>query len=151
MEKTYQFETVLIRGSMGLFAEFPFDCQKEFGSRRAIRVKVTIKDKTFKMSLLPGGRTGHWLQFKKETRELIGKEEGDSVWISLEQDFEIPEIEIPEYLAWLLENEPEQKKLFDKLPVSARKFWVENIEETKNDETKVERINKMFEYLRSRP
>lgn len=148
MSKKYEYETILIKSSTGVFAEFPFDSFKEFGTRKAIRVKVSFDGHAYSMSLMPRGNNSHWMHIKKDIRDGIGKAEGDSVKISLEQDFVIPEIPVPDYLQWLLDDDPAMKKAFHKLPVSARKFWVEYLEETKNDDTKVERINKLFEYIR---
>jgi uncharacterized protein YdeI (YjbR/CyaY-like superfamily) len=39
-------------------------------------------------------------------------------------------------------------KAFGKMPNSAKKFWIEGINEIKYEETKVERINRFFEFLR---
>lgn len=148
MTKKYEYETILVKYSTGVFAEFPFDSFKEFGTRKTIRIKVTFDGHPYSMSLLPHGNNTHWMHVKKDIRDVIGKDEGDSVKITIEQDFEIPEIPVPDYLQWLLDDDPGMKKAFNKLPVSARKFWVEYLEETKNDDTKVERINKMFDYIR---
>ncbi len=38
------------------------------------------------MNLLPNGKGGHWLHLKKNIRNAIGKNEGDTVHIELEQD-----------------------------------------------------------------
>jgi uncharacterized protein YdeI (YjbR/CyaY-like superfamily) len=78
----------------------------------------------------------------------IGKEEGDTVEITVEKDDSPKSVKVPDYLQWLLENEPETMKAFGKMPNSAKIFWVEGIEEVKNEETKVERINRFFEYLK---
>ena len=93
------------------------------------------------MNLLPNGKDGHWLRLKKDICDAIGKYEGDMVSIELEKDNKPREIEIPEYLQWLLDNDPKMTKYFEKLPISGKKFWVGFIQETKNDDTKVHRIN----------
>ena len=149
MTKTFAYQTVLINGpNKWVYADFPFDSPKEFGSRSAIRVKVKFEGKPYEMSLLPNGKEGHWLHVRKEIRVAINKEEGDSVQIELEKDNSPKTVEIPEYLQWLLEDDTVSSKYFDKLPYSAKKFWITHIEEPKNDHTKVERVNRLFEYLR---
>jgi len=80
----------------------------------------------------------------------IGKEEGDTIKIVLEKDDSPRKIEIPDYLEWLLEEEPLMMKYYNKLPISARKFWIEFIEEPKSQDTKVERINRFFQFLKER-
>jgi len=148
MSRKFEYKTVLIKGAQnGVYADFPFDGVKEFGTRKPVPVKVLLEGKMFEMSLLPCGNGKHWLHIKKELRIAIGKDEGDTVNISLEKNNSLKAIEIPEYLQWLLENDGEMMKKFLKLPYSAKKFWIWHIEETKNEDTKVERINRLFDYL----
>jgi hypothetical protein len=148
MSRKFEYKTILIKGPQnGIFAEFPFDGVKEFGTRKPVPVKVFIDGRMVEMSLLPCGNGKHWLNIKKELRTAIEKDEGDTVTISLEKNNSLKAIEIPEYLQWLLENEVDLMKKFQKLPHSAKKFWIWHIEEPKNEDTKVERINRFFEYL----
>lgn len=150
MGKKYEYKTELIKGSQNfVYVEFPFDCFTEFGSRKAIRVKVSFGDEEYKMSLLPGGKGNHWLNVRKEIRQKIGKQEGDSISITVEKDDSARVVDIPDYLQWLFDEEPEMGKAFQKLSLFYKKFWIQGIEETKNEETKVERINKLFDFLRS--
>lgn len=151
MAEKYEYETILIKGpGLGVFAEFPFESARIFDTRKAIRVKATFDVKLFHMSLLPHGNGTHWLHLKKEIRDAIGKNEGDTVSICIEKDEKLPAIEIPEYLNWLLENEPEMMKKFNLLTLATKKFWVEFIEEVKSEEAKVQRINRLFEQLHHR-
>lgn len=149
MEKKFEYKTTLVKGPQnGIFAEFPFDVFKEFGSRKSVRVTVSFDGEFHQMSLLPRGNGKHWLHVRKEIRQLMGKEDGDTVSVTVEKDDSPRIIEIPDYLQWLLDDEPEMNKAFKKLSLFYKKFWVGTIEETKNEDTKVERINRLFEYLR---
>lgn len=149
MPKLFSYKAILKNGpNKWVYADFPFDSRKEFGTRRPVRVKVKFEGKLFEMNLLPNGKGGHWLQVRKEIRDAIGKKEGDSINIELEKDNSPKIVKIPEYLQWLLENDPVVSKHFEKLPYSAKKFWIGHIEEPKNDDTKVSRINRLFEFLR---
>ena len=150
MGKIFQYKTVLLKNQGGVYAEFPFDSFSEFGTRKPVRVKVSFDGHQYSMSLLPRGNGQHWMHVKKEIRVVLEKDDGDMIEVKVEQDFEIPGIIIPEYLQWLLDNDPEMKKSFQKMPISAKKFWLESIEETNNPDTKVERINRMFDFLRGR-
>jgi hypothetical protein len=150
MAKKFEYNTILIFGPQnGIFVEFPFDCFAEFGTRKSIRVKVSIEGKTYERSLLPRGNGNHWIQLRKEICNDIGKGEGDSVFVSVEKDESQRRVAVPDYLQWLLDDEPDMNRAFQKLSYFNKKFWVSGIEETKNEETKVERINKFFEFLRS--
>lgn len=151
MTKKFEYHTILIKGPQnGVFAEFPFDSFNEFGTRKPIPVKVLFDGKQVEMSLLPCGNNKHWLHVRKEIRIAIGKEEGDSVEITVEKNDSPKTIIIPDYLQWLLEDDPTMMRAFGKLPYSAKKFWIGAIEEMKNEDTKVERINRLFEYLKEK-
>lgn len=148
MIKRFDYKTVLINGPFkGIYAEFPFDSAMEFGTKKHVWCKVTVEGKNYSMNLLPNGNGGHWLHFKKEIRTAIGKEEGDTVTIQLEKDNTPRTIEVPEYLQWLLDNDPQMAKYFNRMPISGKKFWIGYVQEPKNDDTKVQRINRLFEYL----
>ncbi|HCE57676.1 MAG TPA: hypothetical protein DER09_07635 [Prolixibacteraceae bacterium] len=148
MEK-FEYETVLKNGpQLGVFADFPFDSQKIFGTRKAIPVIVQIDNKfSGELSLLPCGNGKHWLNLNRQIRLTIGKSEGDTVFITLQKNLTPTKPEIPEYLQWLLEDDLKMQKAFAKMPLSTRKFWIGYIEETKNEEVKVDKINRFFEYL----
>ena len=149
MTKKFEYRTILIKGGQnGIYAEFPFDVFKEFGTRKSVRVKASFEGKYYDMSLLPKGGGKHWLHVRKEIRQLIGKEEGDSVVVTIEKDDSPRIVKIPDYLQWLLDNEPVMKSAFQKLSPFYKKYWIGTIEEVKNEEIKVERINRFFRFLR---
>lgn len=149
MNRKFEYEAILIRGpQIGTYIEFPFDSYKEFGTRKPVPVKVSFDDYKTEMNLLPHGKNHHWLHVRKEIRDAIGKQEGDTVKVTVEKNNFPVSAPIPEYLKWLLDDEPEMKKAFEKVPPSARKFWIGAIEEVKNEDVKVERINRFFEFLR---
>ncbi|NOR76260.1 MAG: DUF1905 domain-containing protein [Draconibacterium sp.] len=53
MPKKFRYKTILIKGPQkGIYAEFPFDSAKKFGTRRLIRVKVEFNENLYFMSLL---------------------------------------------------------------------------------------------------
>lgn len=148
MPKKFTFQSVLVKGAFnGTYADFPFDSQTEFGTKKHVWCDVSLEGKTYSMNLLPNGKGGHWLHLKKEIRDAIGKQEGDTVNVELRKSDNARTIEIPEYLQWLLDNDKQMKKYFNKLNISGKRFWIDHIEDTKNEDTKVERINKFFEFL----
>ncbi|MFV0591764.1 MAG: YdeI/OmpD-associated family protein [Draconibacterium sp.] len=148
MPKKFSYKTTLIKGPMNsVYAEFPYDSRKEFNTNKHVWCKVSIEGKNYSMNLLPNGKNGHWLLLKKDIRDTIGKQEGDTVEIELEQNTKPRTVTVPDYLQWLLDNDPVMTKYFEKLTVSSKKFWIAQIEDTKNKDTKVERINRFFEFL----
>ena len=122
MTGKFEYKTLLIKGGQnGIYAEFPYDVYKEFGTRKAVRVKVSFDGSNYKMSLLPKGGGSHWLHVRKEIRLNIGKDEGDEISVCLEKDDSPRNVNIPEYLQWLLDNEPKMKVEFNKLSHFYRK------------------------------
>ena len=148
MSKVFKFSSTLEKGPLlGAYANFPFDSATEFGTRRHVWCKVKIHNNTWKMNLLPNGKGGHWLHLKKEIRNKIGKQIGDSVEIELQRSKKPQTVAIPDYLQWLLDEDKILLGYFNRLPISGKKFWIAHIQEPKNDDTKVERINRFFEFL----
>lgn len=148
MTKKFTYQTILIHGAnKGVYAEFPFDSKTEFGSLKPVRVNVDFDGLPYSMSLLPNGKGGHWLHVKKDIRTAIGKEEGDTISVGLQKDNSPKIVKIPDYLQWLLDEDEIVAKYFEKLPFSAKKFWVNYIQEPQKDDSKVERINRLFQVL----
>lgn len=150
MTKKFEYKTVLILGTQnGIFIEFPYDCFTEFGTRKAVRVNVSVEGKIHDRTLMPRGNGSHWIQLRKDFCLDIGKWEGDTVSVSVEKNDSPRSVKIPDYLQWLFDDEPEMKVAFQKMSYFNKNFWISGIEETKNEETKIERINKLFDFLRS--
>lgn len=144
----YKYSTELYSPEKGgVFAAFPFDCKTEFGTRAAIRVICTIDGYSKKCSLIPMGDGTHAIHVRKEIRQLIGKEEGDSVEITIIRDWSPRFIEIPEDLQWLLDDDPHLRKKFEKLSFSIREAIVKHIYEAKSEETRARRIEKMIDRI----
>ena len=148
MAKKFKYQTTLIKGPFkGVYAEFPFNSNKEFGTKKHVWCKIKVDGKAYSMNLMPNGIGGHWLHFKKEIRDTIGKHEGDTVNIELEKDNKPRTVLIPEYLQWLLDDDPQMARWFERMPISGKKFWIQHIEEPRKDGIKVKRINRLFEFL----
>lgn len=149
--KQYKFEGELHRGPNGLYyIDFPFDVNKEFGTRRQAAVKVWFDGYYERKSLLPKGGGMHMLTVSSTVRNAIGKADGDMVDVVVEQDTDPRTVDLPEDLQWLLENEPDVKDRFMRMGYSNQKFFVEWIVAAAGPDSRVSRINKLFEYL-SRP
>ena len=148
MAHKFEYTTLLVKGPQnGVFAHFPFQSAKIFGTRKPVRVKATFDGKSYEMNLLPHGNGRHWLHIKKEIRKAIGKDEGDMVAVFIEEDTSEKKVELPGYLKWLFENDREMMELFGKQSFSTQKYWVDFICEPKSDDAKVQRINRLFEFL----
>ena len=134
----------------GYCIDFPYDAMELFGTRSKVKIKVWIDGFYQRKSLLPKGNGSHYILVNMEARAAIGKNDGEKVSVVVEHDTEPRTVDIPEELQWLLDNEPDLKAEFGKLPYSARKFYISWIMETKDPDKKVKRINRVFEVLHER-
>lgn len=146
--KQFKYQGELYRGPNGAYyIDFPFDVFQEFGTRKQAPVKVWFEDFYERKSLLPKGGGKHWLTVSTTVRNAIGKSDGDIVSVIVEQDTDPRTVELPEDLQWLLDNEPDIKERFLKMGYSNQKFFVGWISTTSDPDSRVNRINKLFEYL----
>lgn len=151
METRIEFEGEFYKGPHGgIFIDFPFDAKEKFGKKGVIRIKVQFDHLSYRMSLLPRRIGSHYLHVRREIREALGKSEGDKVKIVIEADHDPPAVKLPEYLQWLLDDDPDMKRIFQDLSYSMKKQLVEYIEQPKTEDAKVHRVNRFFEILNDR-
>ena len=116
------------------------------GVKKSYRVKGKLD--TFpinQVALVPMGEGNFILPLKQSIRKEIKKTVGDKLKISLELD--TSEIELSPLLLESLEDVPQAKMKFDKLPPSHKKYYSRWIEEAKTEPTKVKRIVQAIEGL----
>lgn len=117
----------------------PFDVEKVFGAKR-VAVKALINDVEYRGSIVRmGGR--YLLGIPKAVREAAGVNAGEKVVITIEKDMEERTVVLPNDLAAGLEK----KGLignWDRLSYTHRKEQVRSIEEAKQPETRLRRIEK---------
>lgn len=84
MDKLYEFLAVIkkVDGINGAYVEIPFDVKKEFGKGR-VPVSATFDGEPYDGSLVRMGTPCHILGLRKDIRAKIGKQPGDTVWVTL--------------------------------------------------------------------
>ncbi len=145
--KKYSFTAIIeSAGDGGACILFPYDVEKEFGTRGRVPVKVTFDGVPYSGSMVKYGRPQHMLGILKGIREQIGKQPGDTVKVVLWKDEEVRTIEIPADFADRLKKE---KLLppFEKLSYTHRKEYIRWITEAKKEETRTRRLEKAVEML----
>lgn len=148
MNRQYKFQGEILRDLSGIgYVEFPFDVKAEFGSNKPVKIKVWFEGYFERKSLMPLGGGKFRITLSGKVREAIGRTFGDSVGVVVEKDTEPRTVETPEYLQWLLDNEPDMKKAYDRMPWSEKKFFTDYIIQASSDDTRVDRINLLFERL----
>jgi len=131
----------------GAFVIFPYDVEKEFGTKGRVPVKTTFEGVPYAGSLMRCGAQQHMLGILKELREQLGKKPGDKVEVEVWKDDGVRTVEIPPTFASLLKKE-KLLPVFEKLSYTHRKEYVRWITEAKKEETRSARLTKSVAMLR---
>ena len=151
MDHRFKFEGEFYKGPQGgIYIDFPFDVKESFGRTGVIRTKVWFDGVFYRLSLLPRSNGTNYFHIRKEIREALGKNEGDTLKVEVEPDHDPPDLELPDYLQWLLDNDSEMKDVFMKLSLSMKKQLVEYVRQPKTSDAVVNRVNRFFEFLGNR-
>ena len=109
------------------------------GIKKSFRVKGTIDDHAIKaIALLPMGEGDFIMPVNAGMRKAIMKRKGDAVKVSLEIDKAA--FKMSKALMECIEDDPDAKEYFNKLPGSHQKYYSKWIESAKIDSTKTKRI-----------
>jgi hypothetical protein len=147
--KEYEFDAVLIRreGMNATFIEFPYDVEKEFGTKGRVKVHAKFDGVEYRGSLVKMGHYCHILGVTQKIRKEINKNPGDTVHVILKEDTKPRIVEVPEDFAELLKKHPEAEKLFDAMSYTHRKEYVSGIEGAKREETRKRRLQKSIDMI----
>jgi hypothetical protein len=147
--KTYRFTAkVEAADGGGVYVLFPYDVEKEFGTRGKVPVKVTFDGVAYTGSLMKYGHPSHMLGMTKAMREQTGKGPGDTVNVELSKDDEIRSLEVPVQFVKAMKKEG-LMPFFETLSYTHRKEYCRWISEAKKEETRLKRVQKAVEMLKS--
>jgi hypothetical protein len=147
--KKYKFKATIQAGlGGGAGVLFPFDVEKEFGVKGRVPVKATFDGVAYAGSLMKCGDASHTLGVLKSIRQQIGKGPGDEVDVVVCKDEEERTVEFPAEFAKLME-ENGLLAAFEKLSYTPRREYCRWIDEAKKEETRLNRMRKAVEMLRS--
>ncbi|GAA0227521.1 DUF1905 domain-containing protein [Metaclostridioides mangenotii] len=84
MDKIYKFEAVIkkVPDINGAYIEIPFDVKEEFGKGR-VPVHATFDGEPYDGSLVRMKTPCHIIGIRKDIREKIGKQPGDTIKVTL--------------------------------------------------------------------
>jgi hypothetical protein len=133
-------------GGGGAYIFFPYDVEKEFGTRGRVPVQATFDGIPYSGSLVKYGQPQHMLGILKAVREQIGKQPGDKVKVALWKDEAVRTVEVPSDFTALLKKE-KLLALFEKLSYTHRREYVRWISEAKKAETRAARLTKAIAML----
>ena len=130
------------------YIDFPEDAYEVFGKRNLVKIKGFINDKPFKSNLFPKGNGFHAITIPLKLQKELGVKLHDEIMLSVEENFEIIPVPMPEELQEALDFDEEMFKLFYQQSPSMQKFQKIWINEGKHIETRINRIVALSEKLR---
>jgi hypothetical protein len=146
--KRYKFKAEIVSiTSGGAGVLFPYDVEKEFGTRGSVPVQATFDGVAYRGSLMNCGMARHTLGVLKSIREQIGKGPGEMIEVAVWKDEAARTVEIPAEFAKLLRKEGLLAG-FEKLSYTHRKEYCRWIAEAKKEETRQARLAKAIAMLK---
>jgi Domain of unknown function (DUF1905)/Bacteriocin-protection, YdeI or OmpD-Associated len=147
--KKYRFKAEIQTGNGGgAYVVFPYDVEKEFGSKGRVAVKATFNGVPYAGSLDKCGQGQHMLGLLKAIRKQIGRGRGDTVEVVVWKDEAERTVAVPAPFEELMRKE-RLLPFFEQLSYTHRKEYCRWITEAKKEETRTKRLAKAVEMLRS--
>jgi hypothetical protein len=133
-------------GGGGAFVNVPFDVEKIYGKKR-VKIKATFEGVPYRGSLVRMGSPCHMLPILKEIRAKIGRDFGDEIAVTIEEDLEERTVEIPADVEKALKRNKAARARYEALSYTHRREYIRWITDAKREETRNARIAKMIEKL----
>ncbi len=126
----------------------PFDVEKVFATRARVPVRGTINGFPFRSSLMPMGGC-HGMAVNRTMRDGAGVQAGDTVTVVMERDQAERVVEVPSLLKKELSKNKTAQANWQKLSYTSQKEIALAIGGAKRDETRVRRLTKAMDVLKS--
>ena len=137
------------RGSGGHLVDVPPEVIEALGGRGRIPVTATFDGVPYRGSIVRMGG-GAVLGVQKAIMAEAGVAVGDTLTVIVRNDDAPREVEVPDDLAEALRRSDEARAVFDGLPFSHRREYVESITEAKRPETRARRVERTIQALLER-
>jgi hypothetical protein len=137
-----------LEGSSVAALRAPFDVREVFGTRARVPVRGTINGFPFRSSLMPMGGC-HRMVVNKTMRAEAGVKAGDTVMVVMQRDEKERTVEAPPVLKRGLAKNRTAKANWDQLSFTNQKEMARSITEAKLEETRVRRLKKVMDVLKS--
>ena len=149
----YTFESTLqkpdITGSW-TYLVIPLNIEEIFGSKGQVKVRGTIDGYPYRSSAMPSGDGTHYMVVKKEIRDKIKATQGSIVTVTMTRDQEERIVALPDDFKKALESDERAYNIFGTFSYSHQKEYVDWIESSKTDATRLRRIHKAIEKISQR-
>ncbi|WP_339317492.1 YdeI/OmpD-associated family protein [Paenibacillus sp. FSL R10-2734] len=146
----FEFEAKLVRPDANgswTYLNVPLDTEEIFETKSRVQVKGSVNGIPYRGTLMPHGNGKHFMVVKKELRDLAKAQPGDTVRVTMEQDYQLREVEAPEDFLDALSAHEQAEAYFNSLAYSYQKEYVAWIEGAKRPETRASRIEKSVSKL----
>src|SRR5688572_5155749 len=101
----YKFKATIQSAGTGAYVLFPYETEKEFGTKGRVPIKATFDGVPYSGSMMKYGNPQHMIGLLKSIREQIGKGPGDIVDVVVWKDEEERIVDVPDDFRRLLEKE----------------------------------------------
>jgi len=125
---------------------FPFDLKEIFG-KKSVKVKITYDGVEYRGLLKSMGGDCVYCLIRKDIRQQIGKNPGDLVHVTVQEDAEERVITVPPDFQQIIDENPAVKAIFEKFSFTCKKEYMNWITEAKRPETHQHRIQKSVEMI----
>ena len=145
-KKEFTAKILSAEGSGGAYVKIPFDVEATFGKKR-VPIAATFDGIAYRGTLVRMGSPEHILIIRKDIRAQIGKQPGDAVFVTIEEDTAPRIVTVPDDFQKILAENPTAKANFDQQSYTHQKEYVNWITEAKKQETRERRMAKAIEML----
>lgn len=144
--QTFQAE-IHSHDSGGAYVIVPFDVEEIYGKKR-VKIIATIDDERYQGSLVRMGTPHYILIILKAIRAKIGKQAGDIVEVSIQEDTAPRVVTVAEDFQQVMDATPGISAFFKALSYTYQKEYVQWIESAKRAATRERRINRAVELMK---
>jgi len=136
-----RFEAPVTQIGQRTILRLPEQASAELPSRGQVAVSGLINCHEFQAVLEPDGRFGHWLAINQALQQAANLTAGGAARLEVETTKEWPEPSVPRDLAEALAAAPQGvQDLWAEITPMARWEWVRWVNATRNQETRLKRI-----------
>lgn len=146
--KKFRFEAKIEAGrGGGAHVLFPYDVEKEFGTKGRVAVQARFNGIAYTGSLVKYGHPQHMLPMAKAIRDETGTRPGDTVSVEVWKDEKPRTLEVPAAFQKAMKQQG-VLAVFDSLSYTHRKEYCRWITEAKKEETRLRRLDKAVAMLK---
>ncbi|MBV9406306.1 MAG: DUF1905 domain-containing protein [Acidobacteriaceae bacterium] len=148
--KRYKFKARIEEGDRGgAYVLFPYDVEKEFGTKGRVPVKATFNGVEYTGSLMKYGHPQHMLGLLKSIREQMGADIGSKIEVEVWKDESPRTVPVPAEFQKAM-RAGAVSDFFDGLSYTHRKEYCRWITEAKTEQTREKRMTKAIEMLKKK-